>query len=533
LYLGFIAGVKAPAGFFLGLIFKERRCMKLLIQTTQRLCMLLPLISMIVTSCSSTPLNNVFDTQPIYTVLGADKYYKERNKCEGRWYISPIYQQTSTVRNDCGKKVAAGDRLGQWNMFGIFFGSDAIPTGETIAADYPNIRDARTAVSSITGAAQGANFSRYRGGIMAGPGVDLTLETNFDPYKYTFAYYSSPAYYEKAGIRTQFNFDMRCGFGLSARGGVVDVKFKPRQIILEKTFQDDINATTEATEQTTDAKKLYAALFSDDKLRAIGNELNLPLATTPPVYRHTDAEDIHLQAYWHIPVELKDDAGDLAATVIPYVAFGSWFPTGKKINPNNPFSVPTGNDGFYILTFEASIGIDFPLLPESNSTLQFCIGGGATTPLDSKTRNGIRIPSTGRSDANPHIPPSPATDFQSGVIPWSTTIRQQPGTTWYFNASLKAGQFLGGLSFYGDYIYTQHLKDSISLREPDATRLASFNGGLARYKRQTAWKNQQFNFGLDYQVAKALSIGGAVQSHISGERVFTSTTLLGSLTFIF
>jgi hypothetical protein len=492
--------------------------------------MLLPLISMIVTSCSSTPLNNVFDTQPIYTVLGADKYYKERNKCEGRWYISPIYQQTSTVRNDCGKKVAAGDRLGQWNMFGVFFGPNAIPAGKLI----PNIDIAEMQVSDITKNAQISPPSRYRGGVFTGDSVDLTLETNFDPYKYTFAYYSSPAYYEKAGIRTQFNFDMHCGFGLSARGGVVDVKFKPRQIVLESTFRENIDAAGDTiTEQQMDAKKLYAALFSDDKLRAIGNELNLPLATTPAVYRRTDAEDIHLQAYWHIPVELKDDAGDLAATVVPYVAFGSWFPTGKKINPNNPFSVPTGNDGFYLLTFEASIGIDFPLTPESNQSLQFCIGGGATTPLDSKTRHGIRIPSTGRSDVIPPIPPGPATDFQSGVIPWSTTIRQRPGTTWYFNASLKAGQFLGGLSFYGDYIYTQHLRDGISLREPNATRLASFNGGLARYKRQTAWKNQQFNFGVDYQVARALSIGGAVQSHISGERVFTSTTLLGSLTFIF
>ncbi len=541
--------------------------MKLLMQRTQRTGALLPLILMIVTTCSNTPLNNIFDTQPIYNALGTDKFYAKREHCEGRWYISPFYQHTGTVRNGCGKKTHAGDRLGQWNMFGLFFGSDAIPHGKTMA-NYPAILAARTGAHDVTNRPQLATPSRYRGGVDLGQEIDLTLENNFNPLNDTFAYISRPAKYEKVGVRTQFNFDTKCGLGVSARAGVVDVKFKVKRIILEQQFQSDINATSatlgfrsspkieqkanpasrdsrtviddqqdtnlplilrSSTEAQQDAKDLYAALFADNKLSAISKDLDLNFTSTY-AYRSTNAEDIHLQAYWHIPIELNDDDGDLAVVVVPYVAFGAWFPTGKKADLTDPFVVPTGNDGFYILTFEGSIAFDFPLIPENQQNLQLCVGGGATTALDTHTRTA-RLPSTGRSDSG--IEPSSATDFQTGFYPWSTTIRHRPGTTWYFNASLKAGKFLGGLSFYGDYIYTQHLKDHVRIQEPYADRKASFESCLGRYKRDTTWKNQQFNVGFDYQVARALSLGGAIQWHLSGERVFNPTTMMGSITFVF
>lgn len=503
--------------------------MKLLMQRKQRAGALLPLILMIVTTCSGTPLNNIFDTQPIYNTLGTDKFYTQRDHCEGRWYISPFYQHTGTVRNGCGRKTHAGDRLGQWNMFGLFFGSDARPHGTDLQTDYPTIYNARQACSTVTNQPQLATPSRYRGGVNEGAQLDLTLENNFNPLNDTFAYISRPAKYEKVGVRTQCNFDTKCGFGLSARAGIVDVKFKVKRIILEQQFQSDISSGTGEIQQ--DAKDLYAALFADNKLSALSEELDLNFTSTY-AYRSTDAEDIHLQAYWHIPIELNDDAGDLAVVVVPYVAFGAWFPTGKKADLTDPFVVPTGNDGFYILTFEGSIAFDFPLLPENQQTLQLCVGGGATTALDTHTRTA-RLPSTGRSDTDPVIEPSSATDFQTGFYPWSTTIRHKPGTTWYFNASLKAGKFLGGLSFYGDYIYTQHLKDHVRIQEPYADRKASFESCLDRYKSDTTWKNQQFNVGFDYQVARALSLGGAVQWHLSGERVFNPTTILGSITFVF
>jgi hypothetical protein len=520
--------------------------MKLCAHLIHRIYALLAFITLAITTCFGTPLNNVFDTQPIYTPLGVDKYYKEKHKGEVRWYISPIYQHASSVRNGCGKKAKAGDRLGKWNIFGAFFGQDARPVGTEIPTNYSNIYAAQLEASEVTKQDQGdssATYSRYRGGTPEDdPSIDLTLEQNFDPNTRTWAYVAIPACYEKIGVRSQFNFDFGFGLGVSVKGGVVDTKFKPKRTILEKQFRTDIAAvpTTEdsLTNEQKDAKELYAEVFSNNRLKGIAKDLQLDFnftTTNKLSYHRTGAEDLHLQAYWHIPIELQDEAGDLAATVIPYLACGMWFPTGDKSDPKKLFSVPTGNDGFYVLTAEFSIGFDFPVIPQNGQTLQFDIGGGLAATVDSKTRHNMRVPSTNPIRVYDEVTQDPnyVTDFQSGFYPWMTTVRQRPGLTWYLNAALKAENFLDGLSVYADYIYTQHLKDSMTLKEPDETRKNSFKGGFGRFKRQTTWKNQQVDFGLDYRIAPALSMGGAIQGHISGERVFRTTTLLGSVTFTF
>jgi len=499
---------------------------KHLLQTIIKLlspCMLL------VMTCISTPLNNVFDTQPIFTVMGTDKYYKEKDKGEIRFYITPMYQQTSTVRNADGIKVKAGDRLGAWNMFGFFFGRDAASkTFNGDAANYPHLYpqtqpsghvppDPRATVADITGQAVSAD-SRYR------IGANATLEQNFKPEKLPFAYVNVPLNYEKVGLRSQMNFDFGFGLGIAVKGGVVDVKQKFTNFIEEEQFHTDHGYVLRAT-TNPDAQALYTDLYSPVQRDAIAKDVDLYFTT----YRKTAAEDLHLQIYWHFPIDLYDNDGDVAATVVPYLGFGAWMPSGAKSDPNQPFSVPTGNDGFYGFTFDASIGFDFPVLPKTNQTLQLCIGGGFLL-FNSKDQTNVRMYAAG-STGLPNT--STNTDYQIGIIPWKTNINRRPGLTWYFNTSLKSEEFLGGLSIYLDYIYTQHLKDSITLQEPNATRKAAFNNGLERYKRDTSWKNQQVGAGMDYKIADNLKLGGAVQAHISGVRVYRATTLLGGITFTF
>src|SRR5437868_4520221 len=101
--------------------------------------------------CYGTPLNNVYDTQPIYSVFGADKFYKRRECGQVRFVISPLYQQTSTARDNKGTKVPAGDRLGKWNMFGLFFGPEGAPLDFSVpGTDYPRLRAAQNSVELIT-----------------------------------------------------------------------------------------------------------------------------------------------------------------------------------------------------------------------------------------------------------------------------------------------------------------------------------------------------------------------------------------------
>ncbi len=478
--------------------------------------------------CLSTPLNNVFDTQPLYNVFGLDKFYKERDKGEIRLHISPFYQSGSTARNDDGIKVPAGDRLGKWNMFGIFFGQPAAPTPPNPinfaavppAAGMP-FSSYLTAGNSIrTTTIQALSDSRYRVGPMAGAVVDggLTAETNFKPEKHTFAYISQPTEYEKLGVRSQLNFDFGFGLGVVAKGGVVDIKNAPSQFILEKQFGITNGVVTAGTgdpaaevgDSLADAKAIFNALFESKKLKGITSDLGINLNT----YRKTAAEDLLLQLYWHFPFDFEDRAGDVAVTVVPYLAAGAWVPVNDALKQNNPFAVPVGNDGYYGFVAEGSLAFDFPVVPRSEQTLQVAVGGGVML-FNEMTLKQQRFPS------------SPC---QAGLIPWQTDIRKTPGITWYFNGSMKAEEFVDGLSVYLDYMYTQHLRDSVTILESTPARLDAFKNGLDLYKRQSAWTNQQVNAGFNYRITDSLMLGGAVQGHISGVRVMRTVTVLGSIT---
>ncbi len=497
----------------------------------RRLFLMVPIVAIISLSCLATPLNNVFDTHPIYTVFGADKYYKERDKGEIRIQLSPFYQQTSTSRDKDGIKVANGDRLGLWNMFGIFYGRNGSPTAKffdpTAHADrYPNLSAAQTliATDAVTGTPINTDpANEYHADKSTTSRTDLTLEQYFKPEKYKkFAYYSSvQTNYEKVGLRGQLNFDFGFGLGVSVKGGVVDIKNRPT-FHFNSTFIEDRNGT-----EKPEAKTIYYTLYDDPTRDVVLKDLNLDLSP----FRKTAAEDIHMQLYWHIPFDLEDKAGDVTAIIIPYFAVGCWFPTGYETDQNKPFSVPTGNDGYFGITADFSLGFDFPILPKNGQTLQWNLGVGILA-FNERELKDIRVPTAGTPATQGGL-----TDFktiyQCGLIPWKVNIDKRPGLVWHFSTSLKAENFIDGLSAYIDFVYSQHLKDSVKIKEMSATRKTAFENGVDTYKQWSSWKNQQIDFGLNYQVAEVLSIGGAVQAHISGVRVYRATTLLGSVTLAF
>lgn len=477
----------------------------------------------------STPLNNVFDTQPIYTVYGVDHFYNKKNKNKIRFYISPFYQQTSTARDNNGTKVPAGDRLGKWNMFGVFYGPGGAPT--TLNFDTPfvngetfhNLRVAQRQVQTITSQALTNTMAdnRYRvgpqnfaTGIEAG---GLTNEHNFDTDKHPFVFVSVPTNYEKAGVRSQLNFDFCFGLGVSIKGGVVDVKQRPKDFKFETQFQADYTGVGEST-STDIAKKDARDLFCHFMSPTIRNRIAKDLEFDLNVFHKVAAEDLHLQVYWHFPIKYYDQSGDVGVTFIPHIALGVWLPTGMKIDHNKAFSVPTGNDGHVGGTFEASLGFDFPILPKGEQTLQFNVGGGILF-FGEKNKTNYRFPSS---------------QFQTGMIPWKIALlSKRPGLTWFFNASLQSEFFIEGLSVYLDFIYTKHLPDEFRLKDPNATRNNAFKEGIAKAERESSWKNQQVHGGMDYRLTDKLFLGGAVQAHISGIRVYRSVTLLGSVKVVF
>ena len=171
--------------------------------------------------------------------------------------------------------------------------------------------------------------------------------------------------------------------------------------------------------------------------------------------------------------------------------------------------MPTGNDGHVGVTVEGSMNFDFIRM------IQLSLGAGASF-YESKKINNFRVPSS---------------VYQSGIYPWKTKIERRPGPVWYANFSMKVHDFIDSFSFFFDYIYTQHNKDDITIREPDPDRAKFFHPEIL--EKVSRWKSNIIHAGINYSVTPGLEFGMSFNTHISGRRVYRTTAILGTMNFIF
>ncbi len=486
----------------------------------------------------ATPMNNVSDSQPFHTIQCSDLFYTKKQKGEIRLHLSPFFQHAGAARNDKGRRVPLGERLGHWNMSGLFFGKAAAPLTAPGAfdTDYPAIKAAEGFLKALTdnaGIETPSPFDNFK---------NLEKEDLFSTDNTASSFVAVDVEHEKLGLRTQLSCDFGFGLGISIKGGVVDYKERPHFGVVGLSgdlshippLQQPPNAGTPEIDPVKVAANLapsagenkdahytvYNILFAPTAREKLFKEIGLDIGEV----RETCLEDTHMQLYWHFPYEMKEK-GELSVTMVPCFAVGAWIPTSPVKDQDKAFSIDTGNGGFYGFTLEGSLAFDFPKL------VQTSFGGGAVISMEKDFKN-YRVPSSN--------PVDPATDpvtyypiKQSGFYPWKTTIARKPGVTWYGNASFKADGFNDALSLYFDYIYTYHQKDSITLRETNETRSKAFALGVQKLEEESNWKTQLINIGLDYRINPNLAFGGAVQSMIGGVRVFKTTTVMGSMTLSF
>jgi hypothetical protein len=445
-------------------------------------------IVLVFSKCFATLQLNQQDPFVIYSAKCSDKFYEKHDKMKVGFGFAPFYQQTHYARNGYGRKVPLNEMNGQWNMLAPFFSiSDMTPKAFN-PVNYKNLYQSK----------QLLNIN----------GIDYSQEANYDPNsnapniatKHMVSFNSSRCDYEKLGLRGKIDFDFGCGVGIKVKTGVVDYKY---------TGTSRITPMPDSTMQPNDG--LYTALLANDASAGIFEDLALDIRED----RKTTFEDTHVELYFQIPFYFKDQ-GETVVICSPYFSIGGWLPTGEEKDYKKFYSLPTGNNGHYGLTLEGSLNFDFP------GTIQLSVGGGAEI-CDSHTYPVFRFPTN---------------TYQSGFYPWTTTVKENPGTTWYFNASFKAENFLYDLSFYFDYVYTYHGKDDITIEEPStgvnsATRKSAFNSEKSDYIDRSIWKDQKFNFGLSYRIVRQLALGCAVQAHISGIRVAKTTTEMAYIDLTF
>jgi len=466
----------------------------------------------------ATPTLNPYDTQPIYSPLGLEKYYKKQKKAMTTILLSPFYQFSDSAKDEEGEKVWAGDRLGKTNIFGLLW--DAPFTDEenpTPTTKYTNWKKAFDVIKEKT--AYSGTSSIYR---VPDGKKPLSESTDFDPTTYPFVYVSTPLKYEKTGLRGKLGFESKWGLGVALKGGLANVK-QDTQLTkitiptidtylpfrLENQFELDVFSAS----KNDDAVAIYNALYNTQKLDLVAKDLELTLQS----YSKTTMEDTHLQLYCNIPCIIHDKKGDEALSVVPFFAVGFWMPSGNDIDQNNPYSVSTGNEGFWGVSFDANLSFDFPMIPKDNQHIQLAFGLGLVL-FPERDINNYRVFTN---------------SYQRNLIPWKANISKEPGITWYGNIAFKADNFIENVNAYIEYVYTQHEKDTLTLRETDKARLAAFQAGIGEQQRISWWQNQQMNFGIAYQVVPQLSFGFSVQAQITGKRVMRAVTTLGTVSFTF
>ncbi len=469
----------------------------------------------------AVPQNNPYDTQPIHTVLCSDKFYRERDKGEISLHLSPFYQATNTGRNAEGTKVPLGSMQGNWNMFALSFGAAGSkgPGTQYFAADtstafqdlnaiFDKDKNAGDNPFHFGNGAPGSFGLLNQNGTLA---ANLRQGKNFTEGKFPYAFLIVPTRYERIGIRSQLGFDFGFGLGVNVKTGVCDIKNKPKDIVsADKTNIDKSEALID------DAQAVYDAILSPEARSRILQSFGLD---SKP-YQKTDMEDTHIQVYWHMPIEMLDRQDELAMLLVPMISCGAWLPTGKRKDQQKIFSVATGNDGFYGLTVDAAFGLEFPVVPkDEGQNFGISLGGGAAVFASADIKD-MRFATNNLQTVT--------------ILPWTADIvSKRPGFIWYLNASMKAEHFLETLSFYFDYLYTQHEKDDYKLKAYPAARQAAFEEGVALMRKESFWKNQQVQLGLKYDITPNVALGAAAQAHISGVRVARLVTIMGGMTVSF
>lgn len=457
-----------------------------------------------ITSLTATAVNNYQDPVIFHTVMGSDKFYSPTGKANFAVHISPFYQHTRAASKPESSKTSNGNVWGPWNMAGLFLNDNPRP----VTKPFVFYQQSKGILRNLRNDPAGLKYSRdYT--------TDATFNPDEDSFK-AFQYQDVNIKYEKMGLRGQISFDLGVGLGINVKGGIVNMRNRPYNFILQPAFASNagLSTNTDATgaapaapsaEQQAQALKIYEATMGENARRSLLKEIGFDTRE----FSLTDLEDLYGNFYWHVPIKIHEQ-GEHVFSIVPYLSVGASLPLGQERNYNKIYAVVNGSDGFAGLTAEGAIALDFPKM------MQLSAGGGLTV-YNTRTLTGYHVPTS---------------DFQSGLYPWTTSITRQPGPVWYMNISMKADDIMSkkdvpNFSVYFDYIYAEHLRDTVRVKEPNAAFAQYFKPEML--ERDSLWKAQMLHAGIKCGLSKNIYLAFSAQGTIGGSRTYRPTTILGGL----
>lgn len=368
-----------------------------------------------------------------------------------------------------------------------------------------------------------------------------------------FGAFSMPIYYRKGGMRFEVNFNLKDYIELTIQGGFVNIKQMYTNTIATQATTSSTscapigqltrgpysisNLQTVCASGSTGTAEYISPLYANLTQSGTGyatpptaaaisvfNEFladNLDEILDPVcginqslcAFDDYGAEDLRFYLTFQYPFDPEcfngncedgDDWPDMIFT--PYAWVGATAPIGKKINYNQLLSLSFGNNG------HTSIGGGIGMTFDFAETVEIGFESGCTGFL-SKCENR----------------PFPTHPLQRILFPFRTDVQSCPGWNWNFKALLNAYQFLKHVSFWFNYEFIEHRKDSYCVK--DSTKAQYFYPDVLTCNSD--WRVQFFNAALVFDIQPGFQLSLVWQQPITIRNAYYPVSVLGSINFMF
>ena len=143
------------------------------------------------------------------------------------------------------------------------------------------------------------------------------------------------------------------------------------------------------------------------------------------------AEALLRYLYWRHAYPINTYRSDWVEFLLkPFIKFGGTIAVAKKYDPSQLFSCSFGSKNHDSVGLTAGFAFDF------TETIEIAAEAGATHFF-------------AKDFDNFHLPTS---EFQTGIYPFMTDVKIEPGANLHFAAKMLAYQFMGRLSCYLQYV---------------------------------------------------------------------------------
>lgn len=421
-----------------------------------------------------------------------NKECRELLKQEGtgiaeRFYLSTsMYGQKATTARDLDKQsVSIGDVHGRLNMVGLMYGS--LPAGVT----QPTLL--------ATAAAQNFLNTPLTTTSIANP--------TYSDQTQNFGFFADPGKYHKIGLRFQASVRVFEDLIFSVQAGVADLQqtttLLDRTPLSSSTNVYPANTTTPLTPNGFGADQSTIERYLMEPAQQIFQQLGVTVYDI----QKTGAEDVSFYAILrhNFPVNQDADPEEWAYFIFtPLIQVGATAAAASAKDPNKLYDLSLGNNRHQSVNIAGGFSLDFAETLEVN----FFTG---LTHFFSRS----------------YLERVPTHQLQSTLFPYSTTVDVKPGQSWFISTGINAYHLIDNLSVYAQYLYMAHLKDKITLTNPDPAFIPS------RLEQDSPFKIQVGNFGFDYDLSPNFAIGLAYQWPLARRGAYKTNTVLLNLTLTF